>query len=748
MTSAARSTLLGRIPLVASIVVIGTTLSLLSYHWLRQSDEARVEADFIRRADTRNALTNEVIGKFEAHIFGLRHLFATTGTVSRATFAATAHDIVARNAAISALQWVPVVPAAERPAVEAAASRELGRPFQFTTRGPDGQLVSAPVAAEHLPVLYAESLADRDPMLGYDLALGATAGQLASARRTGHMTVSRFNGPVPGQTEGTGRVAFICPVHRPGADGQAEFIGCVQGVFPLCSMLAESLKLQPGLSLDMLYFDAYETEPTRRLILYLSADGAVSESVFPTEAALRTGLTREKNLSVGDRQWQVLYRASPEWLRSQYSRVPLVYLLACLALTGLSAALVNVLRRRQTVIERQVAERTDELSESRRQLENIVQALPGMVFVCHYEQTMIPLYISDGALELTGYPAADFITGRVQLRDLIHPADLTLVRDLTHAALQVQQPFEVEYRLRTRGGDEKWVLSRGRGVYDAHCRLLCFEGLVIDITARKQVVDGKLALERRLLQNQRLESLGLLAGGVAHEFNNLLTGIVGDTGLARHALPEASPAALPLARIATASQQAAELCQQMLACTGKSRAVVEALDLNSLLVSVLPLLQSIISRHALLQHRPAPDLPRILGNTFQLRQIVMSLVGNASEAIGERPGEITVTTTVTHVPRSLLAACVAGAGLPAGDYVILKISDTGCGMAPETLTRIFDPLFTTKTASLGLGLSAVLGIVRNHGGALHVSSTPGSGSTFRLMLPPATAPAAAPAARS
>ena len=306
MTSAARSTLLGRIPLVASIVVIGTTLSLLSYHWLRQSDEARVEADFIRRADTRNALTNEVIGKFEAHIFGLRHLFATTGTVSRATFAATAHDIVARNAAISALQWVPVVPAAERPAVEAAASRELGRPFQFTTRGPDGQFVSAPVAAEHLPVLYAESLADRDPMLGYDLALGATAGQLTSARRTGRMTVSRFNGPVPGQTEGTGRVAFICPVHRPGADGQAEFIGCVQGVFPLRSMLAESLKLQPGLSLDMLYFDAYETEPTRRLILYLSADGAVSESVFPTEAALRTGLTREKNLSVGDRQWQVL----------------------------------------------------------------------------------------------------------------------------------------------------------------------------------------------------------------------------------------------------------------------------------------------------------------------------------------------------------------------------------------------------------------------------------------------------------
>jgi PAS domain S-box-containing protein len=742
MSSVARLNLPGRSPLVAGIVVLGVSVSLLSYHWLRQSDEARVEADFMRRADTRNALTREVIGKFDARIFGLRHLFVSEEKVSRAAFAAAARDIVTRWPVISALEWVPLVTAAERPAVEAAATRELGRPFQFTARGPDGTLGPAPEAAEHFPILYVEPYAGNQPALGYDLAFGPTTEQLANARRTGRMAVSRLVSLVQQQDNVPGGVVFIWPVHRYGPGGEREFIGYVQGVFQLRTMLEESFKLQPGLSLDMLYFDAYESEPTKRLMLYLSAEGKVSETALPSEAELRRGLTREKNLPVGDRQWQVLYRASPEWLESQYSRVPFFYLLTCLGITGLSAALIYVLQRRHAFIESQVAERTAELNESRRQLESLVQALPGMAYMCQYDRRMTPLYLSDGALELTGWTASDFITGNVQMRDLMHPADVALVRDTTRAALQARQPFEVEYRIRTKDGTEKWVLSRGRGVYDEEGQLLSFEGLAFDITARKMAETGKLTLERRLLEGQRLESLGLLAGGVAHDFNNLLTSIVGNAGLARLDLPEGSPAALPLSRIETASQHAAELCQQMLAYAGKGRTAIEPLDLNALLSSLLPLLQTSLSRFVLLQHRPAPDLPRIMGDATQLRQIAMNLIINASEAIGDRPGEITVTTAFTRVPRALLAAGVTGTDLPEGDYVILQISDTGCGMAPETLARIFDPFFTTKFAGRGLGLSAILGTVRNHHGSLHVSSTLGRGTLFRVIFPPASAPEA------
>jgi len=724
---------------VAGIVVVGVTLSLVSYSWLRESDQARVEADFMRRADTRNALTREVIGKFEARIYGLRHLFAASGTVTREEFAMAARDVLDRFPVIQALEWVPRVPATERAAIEATASNELGRPFYFSSRRPDGTLGPSPAAAEHFPILYVEPLAGNEPALGYDLAFGPTTAQLANARRKERMAASRVITLVQQPDPEPGSVVFIWPVFR-GAGDARTFLGFVQGVFHLRTMLEESFKLQPGLSLDMLFFDAYETEPTRRLILYLDADGTAVERQPPTEAELRRGLTREKNLPVGDRQWQVLYRASPEWLRGQYSQVPFIYLCSCLALTSLSAALVFVLQRRNEVIERQVADRTAELSESRRQLESIVQALPGMAYICQYEKRqMIPLYLSEGALALTGWPASDFITGQVQYRDLLHPADLALVRDTTRAALEAQEAFEVEYRLRTRDGGEKWVLSRGRGVYDEEGRIQCFEGLALDITARKQAETDKLALERRLLEGQRLESLGLLAGGVAHDFNNLLTSIVGNAGLARLDLPEGSPAALPLSRIETASQHAADLCQQMLAYAGKGRTTVEPIDVNALLASLLSLLQSSLNRSVNLQHRPDPDLPRIMGDATQIRQMAMNLIINASEAIGDRPGDVTVSTSFTQVPRSLLANCVTGADLPEGRYVVLQISDTGCGMEPAVLARIFDPFFTTKFAGRGLGLSAILGTMKSHQGALWVASNPGRGTLFRLIFPPAPA---------
>lgn len=739
MSPVARTLLPGRGTLVAGIAVVGITLSLVSYNWLRQSDLARVEADFMRRADTRNALTREVIGKFEARIYGLRHLFVAHGTVSREAFASAARDIIARYPVIRALEWVLRVPAADRAAVEAAAAREMGRPFHFVRRDADGAFVPSPTTAEHFPILYVEPLAGNEPALGYDLAFGPTTEQLANARRTERMAASRVITLVQQETPEPGGVVFIWPVFRT-VGGERVFLGYVQGVFHLRTMLEESFKLQPGLSLDMLFFDAYETEPTRRLILYLAADGTAAETKLPSEAELRRGLTREKNLPVGDRQWQVLYRASPEWLRDQYSQVPLIYLCSCLALTALSAALVFVLQRRNEVIERQVGERTAELSESRRQLESIVQALPGMAFICQYEKMqMIPLYLSEGALALTGWPASDFITGQVHYRDLLHPADLALVRDTTRAALEARQAFEVEYRLRARDGSERWVLSRGRGVYDEEGRIQCFEGLALDITARKQAETSKLALERRLLESQRLESLGLLAGGVAHDFNNLLTSIVGNAGLARLDLPEGSPADLPLSRIETASQHAADLCQQMLAYAGKGRTTIEPIDLNALLASLLSLLQSSVGRSVNLQHRPDPDLPRIMGDATQLRQMAMNLIINASEAIGDRPGDIAVTTSFTQVPRSLLANCVTGADLTEGSYVVLQISDTGCGMEPAVLARIFDPFFTTKFAGRGLGLSAMLGAMKSHQGALCVSSTPGRGTIFRLIFPPAPA---------
>ncbi len=266
--------------------------------------------------------------------------------------------------------------------------------------------------------------------------------------------------------------------------------------------------------------------------------------------------------------------------------------------------------------------------------------------------------------------------------------------------------------------------------------------LVQDVTDRvlaeqigKKAAAEKQTLERKLQESQKLESLGVLAGGIAHDFNNLLTGVLGNASLAQMDLPAESPVQPYLEQIEAAARRAAELCKQMLAYSGKGRFVVNRLNLNVLLEDTTRLLQISISKRAVMKFNLAPGLPSVLGDATQLRQVIMNLVINASEAIGDKSGFIGVTTGMTRADRAYLAGAYFARDLPEGDYVSLEISDNGGGMSPEVLEKIFDPFFTTKFTGRGLGLAAVLGIVRGHNGALKVFSEPGWGTTFKILLP-------------
>jgi signal transduction histidine kinase/CheY-like chemotaxis protein len=260
-----------------------------------------------------------------------------------------------------------------------------------------------------------------------------------------------------------------------------------------------------------------------------------------------------------------------------------------------------------------------------------------------------------------------------------------------------------------------------------------------EITERKIAEAERVAMERKLLETQKLESLGVLAGGIAHDFNNLLTGIVGNAGLVRLELPPDTPPAAHIRQIESAALRAAELCQQLLAYAGKGRFLVESLDLNELIEGTLSLLRLSVGKQAHLQLELGRALPAVMADATQIRQIVMNLVINAADAIGAQPGVITLHTGCRYVRATEFAAWAADPGLPEGEYAFLEIGDTGCGMPPETLRRIFEPFFTTKFAGRGLGLAAVLGIVRGHRGALQVTSELGRGSVFTLFLPAGSA---------
>lgn len=296
----------------------------------------------------------------------------------------------------------------------------------------------------------------------------------------------------------------------------------------------------------------------------------------------------------------------------------------------------------------------------------------------------------------------------------------------------------IELRLQPRGGltfEASLTLSVARG--GPRDQAFGFRWLVRDISAHHQLTQELRlreeaarreaeASEAHAYHVQKLESIGVLAGGIAHDFNNLLHVVLGNADLARLHVPGDSQAREHLDEVVRATQRAAELTQQLLAYSGRGAVESRQLDLSFEVREMATLLRTAISKQATLEWDLSPELPPVTADPTQLRQIVMNLITNASDALGEESGTITLRTGVVESAKS-------DAGPPA--LVFLEVSDTGCGMDTSTLQRIFDPFFSTKFTGRGLGLAAVIGIVESHQGHVRIRTAPGEGTTFRVVLP-------------
>jgi PAS domain S-box-containing protein len=259
-----------------------------------------------------------------------------------------------------------------------------------------------------------------------------------------------------------------------------------------------------------------------------------------------------------------------------------------------------------------------------------------------------------------------------------------------------------------------------------------FVGVVRDVTERNR-------LDESLRQTAKLESLGVLAGGIAHDFNNLLTGILGNISLAVESVEASNPVNVLLQDAIQASEKAANLTMQLLAYAGKGRFVIEPTDISARVQEISALIRSSIPKHVTLRLDLEQPLPLVDADAAQLQQLIMNLVINAAEAIpAGRQGTVLVMTRVQEVDARYLAA-LGNADISPGQYVTITVQDNGVGMDEATLGKIFDPFFTTKFTGRGLGLAAAGGIVRGHKGALKVFSSPGQGTTFKVLLPVAAA---------
>jgi PAS domain S-box-containing protein len=373
------------------------------------------------------------------------------------------------------------------------------------------------------------------------------------------------------------------------------------------------------------------------------------------------------------------------------------------------------------------------LKESEARYRAIVEEFDGLIYICSGDYRIE--FMNERLIRRTGRDA----TGEFCYQALHE--------------LEEVCPWCVNERV-LRGEKVQWEVQSpkdGRWYYVVNTPIRHQDGSVskqsciIDVTDRKRAEEEKILLERRIRETQKLESLGILAGGIAHDFNNILTAIIGNASLARLKTAPSAPAYSYMEKIEISSRRAADLCNQMLAYSGKGQFNVMHLELNTLVEETTHLLQLSISKKVSLRYNLDRNLLAVMADATQIRQIIMNLVINASEAIGDKIGMITISTGFMHADRDYLKEDYLSPGPVEGNYVFVEVSDNGCGMDKETRAKIFDPFFTTKFTGRGLGLAAVLGIVRGHKGALKVYSEPGRGTTFKLLLPCAEGPVEGPA---
>jgi PAS domain S-box-containing protein len=397
-------------------------------------------------------------------------------------------------------------------------------------------------------------------------------------------------------------------------------------------------------------------------------------------------------------------------------------------------AAIDRLQRVNTDLDRVVEERTCEL-ERRTLAEERYRRLTDNAFdlIAEIDSRGRLLYASPNNRAVLGYEP-DELTGQMGF-DLVHPDERQeATRAFQELLLVGNWEREFVTRIRHKDGTWRWFEYSGNA-YQAPTGEMRAVIISRDITERKRAQVQQEKLEAQMQQTQKLESLGVLAGGIAHDFNNLLVPILGNARLAESELAPDSPVGPFIEAIATAALRTSELTSQLLAYAGRGTLTTRPLDLCELLREMGELLHTAISRKAEFRYELPDACPLIEGDPAQLRQVVLNLIINASEAIGDEPGVVTIGSGTIEADRACLGQTYLGAELPEGSYVYLDVQDSGCGMDEETQSKIFDPFFTTKFTGRGLGLAALLGIVRAHRGAVRVESEPGRGARFRLLFP-------------
>ena len=722
--SGTRSWQAGLLP-VLLVVTIGFGVTGIAFFQVWKNQRQQTEAAFQSAARERiESVQQGLQHGFEAVLSVRDHLVAS-GRTDAGSFHGFAAPVHGRHPYLQALQWLPEVGPGNRQELEGQA-RQLAPGFRFFTRDAQGNDQPIPPEARFFAVYFV------DPLAGNEVALGYSASQLVSrqqalnqALETGQITSS---GPLRLIQESGKQVGFLAMVPVPGPEGHP--LGVVQGVFRTGDLIRASLAfLEPkGVSVSLRSRSHWEAdhllhaEPSR-----LAASGS----------GVPSGLQLERTFEMAGRQWTVKVEAEAGHFPLRPGWRAWAILIGGIAFSSLLAGYLRTLLLRAEEVRSLVVARTRELeaeTERHRQdaqalrasearYRQLVEAMDEGMWILDPDGRTV--FMNRRLLEMLGHTDQEVIGKPFEA--ILHASEQTVCRRYL-AEWIAGAGIHHDLRLQRRDGSDLWAIVSGSLVEGENGESEGILAMVTDVTARRRT-------EELQLQSQKLESLGVLAGGIAHDFNNLLAAMLGNLGIAQMSLPPGSPVQATLGKLEKSVERAAHLTRQMLAYSGKGNFTVAPLDLNQTVQEISHLITVSVPKKVRLLYELQPELPAMTADAAQIQQVVMNLVTNACEAIGDQEGVVTLRTGLRVWAAAELGGLFPGQTLEPGSYLTLEVTDTGTGMSPEVQARIFEPFFSTKFTGRGLGLASMQGIVRGHRGGIHIDSEVGRGTRFLVGFP-------------
>ncbi len=697
----------------AAVLVLGFLATAAIYQMNRKAQAVRDQERIQRYTDRVESALRAHMGRYEDIVRGAQGFLSLERGVTAEEFRTYVDglDSIHRHPGLASLAYiVPVpAPAGSHPDLEGLV-RQLHPPHADPLRP------AAPDEPRYV-IQYCEPAAQSPNAVG--LEVGASQTQHLAADRatdTGEPALTGLlfftNGKVRQEA-----VALYLPVFRTPqppssvAERRAALKGWVSAGILIRPLVEDLLEGEDrGLTFELV--DPYAAQGPRWL--YVSPVWPVGSKPVVVH-----------DLSLDGRGWQLRYALRPEFYHTE-GRYRAEWLLVAGLVVSLSLALG---------VASMAGARARAVALARRRTTSLRQALARNR--SHLEFSPLAIIETDAAFRILEWnPAAERMFGYTRAEmvgkdpRILVPAEGQAELDQRRKALLKGQGEGIRATLKIRCKDGQtrvcdWYLTALRNE-EGHFMGATY--LADDLTDRHRAEDA-------LRQSQKLESLGVLAGGIAHDFNNLLTAILGNTEVALERIPDDPWLKEALQRIEATTQRGADLARQLLAYAGKGHLAVRPHDINHIIQQMGELLTISISKKVALCYDLQPGLPPVEADAAQFQQVVMNLVINASEAIGDQSGTVTLRTRAREYSRADLAEGFPGQVLEPGLFVRMDVADDGCGMDAETIGRIFDPFFSTKFTGRGLGLSAMLGIVRGHRAGLHVESRPGEGTTFTLLFP-------------